>query len=61
MPGDKDKEAPNEAQELHREDHPEIAREARLQRRSQHMRRFAIWRSKYDDYIRQAKAAITGV
>lgn len=61
MPGDKDREAPREAQEPHREDHSKIAREARLQRRSMHLRKLAIWRSQYDDYIRQAKAAMTGV
>jgi hypothetical protein len=61
MPGDKDKEAPTEAQEPHREDHPEIAREARLQRSRLQMRQLATWRSQYEDYIRRAKAVITGV
>ena len=61
MPGDKDKEAPNEAQEPHREDDREIAREARLQRRRLQMQQLALRRSQYEDYIRRAKAVITGV
>jgi hypothetical protein len=58
MPDDK-KEVPK-AQELHREDRPDMDRGARLSRRSAGARGRSQY-SQYEDYIRQAKAAITGV
>jgi len=58
-----DKELPK-VQERHGEDRPDVDRETRLQRRSIPTQRPMIGRSQYfqyEDYIWQAKAAITGV
>lgn len=49
-----------QAREPHREDHSDIGGEARLRRRRMLMRQLAARRSQYEDYVRQAKAAITG-
>jgi hypothetical protein len=58
-----DKELPK-VQERHDEDGPDVDRETRLQRRRTPTQRPVIGRSQYsqyEDYIWQAKAAITGV
>lgn len=47
-------------QEPHREDHSDIGGEARLRRHRMLMRQLAARRSQYEDYVRQAKAAISG-
>ena len=59
-----DKEVPKEAQGPHSEGHPNMNPEVRVPKRTTQARRLAFRRSQYsqyEDYIRQAKAAITGV
>ena len=60
MPDDK-KEVTKGVKEPHGKDHSDMDYEARVQKHSIQKRRLAMWRSQYEDYIRQAKAAITGV
>lgn len=59
-PGSRREALDEQARQPHREDHSDIGREARLRRHRMQMRQLAIQRSQYEDYVRQAKAAISG-